>query len=261
MTGRRAFIGLLLLLLAIGALLLYVSPAGNRFLDGIGTGPERETLTYVPADTVFVLGGLEPVPWQDFMDAFAPEYAGLKEVDWDALIGQQQRFASNESPAVRMLGALFLGYMRGMWSGGDRARALGIGKRVDVAVYAVGFLPVMRIKLQDADAFNAFLERAETAARIEPTLETLDGARYRAYSFNREGTLEPVPADLAIAVHEGYGVISVIGRGARQNVLEEIVGVRKPAESLGRGDTLSARSNANMPSIRRTSAMWITEES
>ena len=37
-----------------------------------GAGQSREILTYVPADTLFFIGGLESIPFQHAIDMMAP---------------------------------------------------------------------------------------------------------------------------------------------------------------------------------------------
>lgn len=67
-------------------------------------GQSREILTYVPADTLFFIGGLEPIPFQHAIDMIAPGSGWLKHADWSKQLTDDDK--AKMPPAGLMLTSL-----------------------------------------------------------------------------------------------------------------------------------------------------------
>jgi hypothetical protein len=234
---RSAFVALFFLVATAAA--AYFSPVGQKLLDGLKTTSEdREILTYVPTDTVFFFGGLEPVPFQHTLDVFASKYAGLTNREWSTSELGRTLGSPAAPPAARMLGGLLSEYMRALRDATTTGSTLGVGEQLDAAAYAVGALPVLRIKLADPAAFHAFVDSAEKTANVSAAKNNVDGLAYRAYSLDKPDARKAFGIDLVIAVHDGYAVMSLAPPYVRKQALRMVFGIDKPERSLAKAGTL-----------------------
>ncbi|MCI0506960.1 MAG: hypothetical protein L0Z73_12735 [Gammaproteobacteria bacterium] len=194
------------------------------------TDSAREILTYVPADTLFFFGGLEPAPFQHAIDMIAPESGWLKHADWSQSLTDKDK--ADMPPAVLMITSLFGEYMQIMQSPATAAGKLGIGDKIDSAAYTVGFIPVMRVKLADANAFTALIDQAEKNAGLSSSKQTVGDITMRSYSFDKPGAAKSSEVNLLIGTNNQYAVISLSSKIEGDKAHNVIVGSDKPAQSL-----------------------------
>ncbi|MEJ2181793.1 MAG: hypothetical protein P8Y28_15555 [Gammaproteobacteria bacterium] len=162
MSQSRAFVGIIIVIAV--ALVGYVgyfkidwNKSASTETAQTDSGQSRNILSYVPADTLFFIGGLEPIPFQHAIDMIAPGSGWLKHADWSQQLTDEEK--ANMPPAGRMITSLLSEYMRIMQDPATASSKLGTGDKIDSVAYTVGFIPVMRIKLADATAFNKLLDR------------------------------------------------------------------------------------------------------
>ncbi|WP_455200271.1 hypothetical protein [Kaarinaea lacus] len=193
-------------------------------------GQSREILTYVPADTLFFIGGLEPVPFQHAVDMMAPGSGWLKHANWSQQLTDEEK--AKMPPAGLMITSLISEYMLIMQDPATAASKLGIGDKFDTVAYTVGFIPVMRIKLADSAIFNALIDQAETRIGIKSNKQTMGDISLRSYSFDKPGAEKPSDANLVIGTDQQYAVISISSRIEGDKAHNVIVGSDKPSQSL-----------------------------
>ena len=193
-------------------------------------GQSREILTYVPADTLFFIGGLEPVPFQHAVDMMAPGSGWLKHADWSQQLTDEEK--AKMPPAGLMITSLVSEYMLIMQDPTTAASKLGIGDKFDTVAYTVGFIPVMRVKLADAAIFNALIDQAETRVGIKSKKQTVGDITLRSYSFDKPGAEKPSDANLVIGTNQQYAVISISSKIEGDKAHNVIVGSDKPSQSL-----------------------------
>ena len=193
-------------------------------------GQSREILSYVPADTLFFIGGLEPIPFQHAIDMIAPGSAWIKHVDWSQQLTDDEK--ASMPPAGLMITSLFSEYMHIMQDPNTAAAKLGTGHKIDSVTYTVGFIPVMRIKLADSAAFNSLLDQAESKIGVKPETQTISDITLRSYSFDKPGDDKPSEANLVIGTSQNYAVISISSKIEGDKAHNIIVGSNKPAQSL-----------------------------
>jgi len=190
---------------------------------------QRDILSYVPADTIYFFGGLESAPFQKTLEVFAPGWSWLQKADMSTLIDQEK--TKNMPPAGKMILSLYVEYIKALNEPSEAMSRLGLGENVDAAIYSVGVLPVMRVKLADTKAFNGLLDRAEKAVQITPKLHTYGGSSYRLYGFEQAGK-NKAPLDLIIGEKDQYVVFAVTTPSLSEAMQDRVLGLIKPEKSL-----------------------------
>ena len=196
----------------------------------------REILSYVPSDTIYFFGGLKPAPLQNMQDFFTPD---LSLVQAKNLKRDLEKQGSSEAPpATKMLIGLFIEYMTALQSLQTAPELLGTGEEIDSILYSIGTTPVLRIKLADTGAFNAFVDKAETTARTQAVPEPYGGHTIRTYGF---GVSENDQEDtrLAISVDNNYALITLLTPLDTPAARDLILGTMKPAKPLSQTTILS----------------------
>ncbi len=193
--------------------------------------PPREIFAYVPSDTIAFFGGLEPVDFKSLLDVFVTEEQWIKEVNWDeasAELGSDPK----TPPAIRFMAGLNIEYIKALQNTAQTTNTLGVGEKVDSVIYTIGMIPVLRVKLEDEQAFSALLDRAAQAANVTSEKRTIDAATYRAFSLDEPNSEKKTDVDLIAAIAGGYGVLTLSTPLEREKTLRLALGLDKPANPL-----------------------------
>lgn len=227
--------------LALASYIVVVHVIGkDKFSDIVATAPSeapaqkstREILTYVPADTIYFFGGLEPSPIKHMLEAMPPEWQAMQQVDFEQDLQQEQ----NMPPAIKILLGMFSEYTQALKDPSTATTSMGIGSELDSAFYSVGATPVLRIKLADANAFNQFVQRSETIAHVTPATETHGELSFSTYGFQKPGSESADSTKLVIHTNNDYALITLFmpEAGAADPAMRDaILGSKKPANALG----------------------------
>ncbi|NOZ54846.1 MAG: hypothetical protein GXP08_17210 [Gammaproteobacteria bacterium] len=243
MTNSRLLQGLALF--SVTLIVLYVlfdkTDENKINQDDSSTPPSREILSYVPADTLFFFGGLESALLKDTLDVYTAGYGWLSDIDFSNILNEEQ--LAHASPAEKMLAGLFSEYALLLQDIPNATKNLGIGAKLDSAVYTVGAIPVLRFKLADTSVFNAFIRRAEQAAHVTPVQGKLSGTNgniaFSSYSFDRASITKPTETKLIIAVNNNYAIITLATPLEEPIARNTIMGIDKPDSSLATTSLLS----------------------
>ncbi len=201
------------------------------------------SLDYVPADTLVFAGGLEPMSWSDlaaFRDSFS---VGAKPEEMQKMVDsllKSEGETSNKTPAgFRLLLSLYADYLNAVSAPDFKPEVLGLTDKLDSALYTVGALPVVRIKLGNEAAFDAFFSKAEGRFKLQAETGTLEGFSYKRYALNDDAKQ---PIYLAIGKRDGYAVLTLdLGALIPANEgLSVAFGLTKPAQPLAASGTLQA---------------------
>jgi hypothetical protein len=226
--------------LALASYIVVVHVIGkDKFGDTVATVPSeapaqknvRDILTYVPADTIYFVGGLEPAPIKNMLEAMPPEWHAMQQTDFNEGLQKEP----NMPPAIKILLGLFSEYMQALKDPSTATTTMGIGSELESAFYSVGTTPVLRIKLIDANAFNQFVQRAETVAQVTATTETHGGLSFSTYSFQKPGNTSADSENTKLVIHTNndYALITLLTTGADATMRDTILGTQKPANALG----------------------------
>lgn len=200
---------------------------------GCATGPDKKDsgltgeagrvpvfFKQIPAQTPYIWTSIEPFP-MEVMEPFLRLYGD---------VAQQTRLSLEDSgmggnsddPFVRFMLAM-LDEMDGV-QGMEGYERLGFSTRAQMAFYGIGWFPVFRMTLGDADAFNAMLERIEGKAGWTPQIRTIEGVSFRQYNLGEDDF------KVAVSVVDDQFVIG----GAPTAAFDEFVAYMLGVKSVGR---------------------------
>jgi hypothetical protein len=166
----------------LGVCALGIAACGKSADERQAASPLSDTdglLGYVPADTPYVFGALEPPP-DEFMDKIEPKvdrllaaYAEMLRISVDSA-QQQDDDNSAESDTVRGV----VDDLRSLMSL-QGLREAGVARDSTAIVYGNGLLPVLRFTLSDASLFEDTVARIEEQAGEPLPVAQVDDTPYR----------------------------------------------------------------------------------
>ena len=216
------------LAIAVFAFITLLSPPG-----ALAARKAKELLQYIPADTPYVFALTKPLP-DHLQDRFEPAvdktlsaYRRLISHHVEAEIARLRATDDGGAQADRLQS--LVNEVTSLLSV-EELRNAGLGRGSLVAVYGDGLLPVMRLALTDAEAFDNAITRIETAAGAGFETASLDGNAFRYRDFD---TMR-----LVIATLGKDAVIPLVPTSYDDARLAEALGMKKPRNSLARSKEL-----------------------
>lgn len=220
-------------------------------------------LDYVPADTPYVMGAIEPPPgalsehwletWAPLMDlqrellaksiaefeAKTQAAAQLESESEDAEAGEDDAAdAEQKAEQARALLKVLKAFAAEL-EGRDARQlvdAWGLSLTPRSAIYGIDLVPVMRVELADAAKFRASVERVSSAAG-----HSLQQARIGELDY---WYFDPpdaeVPLRAILALQDNQLVATLTPREADEGVLRRLLGLELPERSLSEAETLEA---------------------
>ena len=201
-----------------------------------------DILSYVPSDTFFFYGGLEPTPLismfqgvvsnQDIQTLIEAVRRKSAEAA-DAQSGNPSEL-SGMSPALKMSFGLTMEYMKVEGKPDIAAKVFGIGTQLETAVYSIGNTPIMRVKLADTTSFNKHIEASEASGNVSGLEEVIEGVTFRAYALAEGASENDIWAayNLYIAAHKDYALLFVATSQELKADTSKIIGEVKPTQSI-----------------------------
>jgi hypothetical protein len=194
-------------------------------------------LKLVPDDTIFFFGGLEPVPLKELLQWNVNHFKMPDSFDPKELLEPARKKA--ETQGQRMALQLWADYYETAVSQQASLASWGIPDSPQVALYAVGLSPVLRISLHDVGQFNKKIEEIESKAQAKAEQETLGKFAWRRYPLTASG-----PKMSLIIGTDSSDAVFMLDVGAdSDDALALAIGRRTPAKSLaesGRLESLQA---------------------
>ena len=176
---------------------------GGLSLSGGSLPSENAVLEYVPADTVFFAGSVEPL---DFAKTL--EMSSKMGFDYSAMMGagfDDLKSELSDSPdAAKVLVSLYGNYLDAVKT--KSVKELGLRNEVNMAIYTVGVLPVVRIELDGTDTFTQSIAKIEAEQGVTATVNTVNGVEYREYALDNQDDQVPT---MVIAVNDNQAIITV----------------------------------------------------
>ena len=192
-------------------------------------------LAYVPADTPYVMANVEPVD-EALLDKMSGELSVLMEAYQgviDEMLAEELEELPEGSPerekaqreaevAKRALGLFTPAGMR----------EAGFDFNAGSAMYGYGVLPVLRMRLLDADRFE------ETIAGFEEGVDQeLERGEIRGYSYRY---LDVEQARIVIGAFDDYVVISLAPQSFDDDELAGLLGLEMPGDHIAADGALAA---------------------
>ncbi|WP_286237373.1 hypothetical protein [Neptuniibacter halophilus] len=187
--------------------------------DGAGVSP----LAYVPADTVFYSGQLEPFPLKDYLRATT---FASPQMSQDLL----EEFDDQSSAQHRFLGSLVKAYFIAAESEERFQQTFALPDQVKGLSYAVGLMPVIRYQVTDEAAFWALFNQAEQESGFQHRAGTAGEQAYRAYRFSDEKSGRSI--ELILAYADGWATWTLNSALNEPADLEVALLQSAPADSL-----------------------------
>lgn len=243
-----------ILLLIIGVVLL-AAAAGNFYFGQDPTTPtiaEQPTsppafakpnapmpgsLKYIPEDTFLFVGGIELYSVDDLVTMLKSQES-ISDMSFEEL--QKDIINKEDMPTgIKMLMSTLFELRLSMKDPKNFTTRLGLLNEIDSAIYTVGMLPVIRLKVANTDNFNTFIQDIEKQTNIQAVEKEFKGVSYRSYSFDTPGTKEPSGISLIIAVHNDYAIFSIETPFKNEYYLSLILGIDKPEKALSDSSLLN----------------------
>lgn len=190
----------------------------------------REIFSYVPADTLFFFGGLSTMSFEDAISVMNPGGGWIQHAELSNQLSDEEK--KQMPSAALMVNSLMSDYMKLLKEPQSAGSKLGIGDHIDAISYTIGFIPVLRIKLEDSKAFNQFVDAIEKQESIIPTKSVIGDMNLRAYSLDVPGDSNPSAANLIIGSNSQYAIFSLATKIEDEKTRQLIVGASKPEKPL-----------------------------
>ncbi len=213
-------------LLAIGTVSLLMVAACGKSEDAVEVAIEKTDSTlfdYVPADTPYLAGNLQPIPdevIEVFLQRFEPVLASVQ----DELTNARQTLENEDGS--RLISAILQEFDGNLSRQG--MESLGFDLRAHKVVYGMGVFPVIRIGLSDADALRATIQRVLANAEIDaPELEH-QGVSYWRLS---EVDTADAPVGIYVSIFADHLAMSIFPPLAETELLPAFLGLEMPGDS------------------------------
>ncbi|AWV89649.1 hypothetical protein [Bradymonas sediminis] len=190
--------------------------------DGALTGDEARVPVYfdkIPANSPYVFTTLKPFP-REVMEPYLAQYGALS-AQASRELNNMGMGGGSEYSGERLVAALLEEF-----SGVDSVEgleSLGISATPQMAVYGIGWFPVMRVTLSDSEAFTALLDRLDAKSGLAPQMRASGKVTYRQYDDGGE-------VKIAVAVTDGQLIVGL----APSEAFDDFVGYMLGQKELGR---------------------------
>jgi len=185
-------------------------------------------LAFAPADTPYAYANLEPIP----ADVLAAQSKHMHEF-WPLVFEQYDAMLNDASLGERphKILAAVLDEFRPRDSL-EKIRELGLKPDGHVALYGVGLVPVLRVELGDVAAFKAAIARIETKVGEKVPTGKTGSQEYWQFGDDK--------ASAIVAIQNTHLVVTFWAADTTDQVKQLLLGIPKPAKSLGEAGTLQA---------------------
>lgn len=202
------------------------SSSGSKSGDSL-TGGQTQVPGFfheIPGDTFYAYAGLEPVPESVVRSR-------LEEAD-NSFVSQILEGLQESNPQGNEFAKTIRAVLQELEGNlnPEGMKELGFSLEPHVALYGVGGMPVFRMKLGDAEAFRAMLNRVETKAGVDVRMKERDGTKYRLYQEEE--------VHFPVVIRDGALVASAYHEDASDVLLPYVLGQREPEESLADTGTI-----------------------
>ena len=213
-------------LLAIGTVSLLMVAACGKSEDAVEVAIEKTDSTlfdYVPADTPYLAGNLQPIP-DDVIEVFLQRFEPVLASVQDELAKARQTLENEDGS--RLISAILQEFDGNLSRQG--MESLGFDLRAHKVVYGMGVFPVIRIGLSDADALRATIQRVLANAEIDaPELEH-QGVSYWRLS---EVDTADAPVGVYVSIFADHLAMSIFPPLAETELLPAFLGLEMPGDS------------------------------
>lgn len=184
-------------------------------------------LKYIPADTPYLMGLLEPLP-DDVLDKFEPNIEAVLEAYRDMIVAavnesQNADDADDGKPDMDAKTVAMLEELQSIMSL-DGINSVGITRKSLFAIYGNGLLPVARLTLSDGKLMESAIARLE-----EKSGEKLATAKIGGHSYRYAGDDK---ARIIFAVLGDELVFGLVPNSVSDDILKSTLGLDLPDSNI-----------------------------
>ena len=206
--------------------------------DSAAFAASNSLLSYVPADSPYVLASISPLP-DDVMDKLEPQIDRILQ-SYEVILQEVVKMANQEiaaegvddedaEKAVAVMSELSsLTSMEGL-------RGAGFEEDSRVIFYGNGMLPVLRVEVSDGALFEAALVRMEESAGEKMEIATISGNPVRF--------IEADDAKILISILDKQVVVSVAPSEFSEDQLSVLLGMTEPEVNITSSGVLQSISS------------------
>lgn len=221
---KKTAIVLTLAVAAVAAIVLVRQQTGQP-IPGEKPAAANKSLAYIPADSALFFGGLQPIAMKAMLQS-TQAFNNNSQVE---AIRQSLQQQADLSPARRFASYLWLDYASALQTPDSFFSGYGIAENGNFSLYTLGAIPVLRMTLADAKAFEAKLMAIEAQAGTTGQSKTLGTAWYRAYKTDPDNNAAP---ELVIGSDGTDAVVTFAIQVNIDHYLDTAFGQQVPAQSL-----------------------------
>ncbi len=224
----------LLAVAAVCALALAACGKSDKEEPGV-SATSTDILSFIPADTPYVLVTLESAP-EELSDKLEPQVDAILDA-YKVIIretlntkaaelpedSEEREFFEQATPVLEEFMTIL---------SVDGMKSIGIDRESRFALYGNGLLPVMRISLTDPELFEDAIERIEEKAGEPMETATAKGQSYR-YIGSEDGKV-------VIGVFGDYAVVAPVPAVFDESQVARVVGLELPQQNIGQSGELAA---------------------
>ena len=195
-------------------------------------------LKYIPAETPYVFAMPAAIP-EDVLDKLEPHidailssYREIVSMAIDSVAAETADDAEDAENIQNFVSVAeeFMGLMSY-----SELRAAGLPRNARAAFYGVGMLPVLRVKLDDAAAFEKTITRFEETAGASMSTASIDGHSYR-YAGDDE-------LRIILGILDDHIVVTLVPAALSEERLAAVLGIELPAQNIGESGGLENIAN------------------
>lgn len=197
------------------------------------TAGPNTLLDSIPADTVFFMGTLQPMPFDDNMAKLYQYTSGAaKDLNWKEMMDIDENAGGTDGG--RFAAQLYVRYLTIMFDFKAFMKSFGLPEQLHYALYTVQGTPVLRMQIADEAALRKELAAVEEQAKAKGQVQKLGEVEYRSYPLSES---ESGP-ELIWALHKGVWTLTVQAPAVKAQALPIVLGTQAPAKSLNAAGTL-----------------------
>ena len=224
---------LILLLIAVGAF-------GFWKVDPLGMWQQEvssDLLEYVPADTVFYMGGRTDEATANFMSGYTLLASSPSQ---DVAIQElMSEFLDGDSGFSKFVEYIADGYESTDGSYGSFTEYLGLSLAGEYAFYAHGAIPVLRTPLQNLEKFNSVVDGASQEAGWAYEEKTIGNANAKIWALGDKDE-DGIEMSLVIATVDNAMIATLIADSDDEKRVLERLGQSAVSNSLAQSGELGS---------------------
>jgi hypothetical protein len=221
--NSKIILALVALVAAAGVYVVTQNDQGNNSI--LGGSSSSISLKHVPADTLFFVGGTEPMSIRDYVQITQSSMQDMGA--WFPVDDLMTEAKDND--AAKFLIAYFSDMISSANDVDQMLAQWGLAEESTSSMYTIGLLPVFKINLDDEQAYKAKIAQIKQTASAKSEVKTIDSTEYELFLLGDDGK---APLYLLHAVIDSHAIIGLHVPSMEQSYTKIMLGLEAPSASL-----------------------------